>query len=69
MTDLNRKHAFSNVKSAVRSYAKDPTAKHAKQVEDAWREIRRMDGLSHWRERRAARLNAHSGSERSKSAH
>lgn len=50
MTDLDRKFAWRNIKSAIRSYAKDPTARHAQEVEEAWREIRRMETLSHWRE-------------------
>jgi hypothetical protein len=58
MNDADRKHVWSKVKSAVRFYAKDPTAQSAEQVEDAWREIRRMDSMSHWREWRSATLNA-----------
>lgn len=65
MNDPNRKHTWSIVRSAVRSYAKDPTAQHAVQVEEAWSEIRRMDSLSHWREWREARLNARNASGRS----
>lgn len=60
----HRKHAWSNVKSAVRSYAKDPTAMNAEEVESAWAEIRRIDNLQQWREWHA-RFNAgnteHSG--------
>jgi len=69
MTDLNRKDAWSNIKTAIRSYAKDPTDQHAREVEDAWREMRRMDSLSDWREWRAARLNAHNGLGQSGQAH
>ncbi|MDX1425383.1 MAG: hypothetical protein R3322_19705 [Kiloniellales bacterium] len=58
MSDLNRKYAWSNIKSAIRSYAKDPTAQHAKQVEEAWKEIRKMETPSHWPEWRAARFDA-----------
>ncbi len=50
MTDLNRKYAWRNVKSAIRSYAKDPTSQHAREVEEAWKEIRRMETVSHWRQ-------------------
>lgn len=50
MTDLNRKDAWNNIKSAVRCYAKDPTALNAQEVEEAWKEIRRMETVSHWRE-------------------
>ena len=65
MNDADRKHAWSNAKAAVRSYAKDPTAQSAERVEEAWNMIGRMDSLSHWRERREARLNARSVSARS----
>jgi hypothetical protein len=65
MTDLNRKYAWSNIKSAIRSYAKDPTAQHARKVEEAWMEIRRMETVSNWREWQATRLNADNRSDRS----
>ena len=65
MNDLDRKHAWLNAKAEVRSYAKDPTAQNAEQVEEAWDMIRRIDSLSHWREWREARLNARSVSARS----
>jgi hypothetical protein len=65
MTDLNRKYAWYNIKSAIRSYAKDPTDQHAKQVEDAWKEIRRMETVSHWGEWREASLNIRNASGRS----
>ncbi len=48
-----RKHAWSSIRSAVRSYAKDPTATNAEQVELAWAEMRRMDNLEQWRQWRA----------------
>ena len=64
MTDLDRKDAWRNIKSAIRSYAKDPTAQNALEVEEAWRDIRRMDNLLHWREWREARLNARNASDR-----
>ena len=68
MSDEERKHAWSKAKTAVRSYAKDPTTQNAKQVEDAWSRIRQMDSLSHWRERRAARLHGRDGAARSRHA-
>ena len=62
--NFHRKRAWSNVKSAVRSYAKNPTATNAEQVESAWAEIRRIDNLQQWRQWRT-RFNAgnteHSG--------
>lgn len=48
-----RKHAWSSIRSAVRSYAKDPTATNAEQVELAWAEMRRIDNLVQWRQWRA----------------
>lgn len=48
-----RKHAWSSIRSAVRSYAKDPTATNAEQVELAWAEMRRIDNLEQWRQWRA----------------
>jgi hypothetical protein len=69
MTDLNRKYAWYNIKSAIRTYAKDPTDQHAKQVEDAWREIRQIETVSHWGEWQSARLSAGDGSSRSGRAH
>lgn len=65
----NRKHALSDAKSAVRSYAKDPTAQHAREVEQTWSEVRRMDSLLHWREWREARLNMRNAVKRSRQAH
>jgi hypothetical protein len=69
MTDPNRKYAWYNIKSAIRAYAKDPTDQHAQRVEDAWREIRRTETVSHWREWQSARLNAGDGSNRSGRVH
>ncbi len=58
MTDLDRKYAWYTIKSAIRSYAKDPTPQHAQKVEEAWKEIRRMETVSHWREWQAKRFEA-----------
>jgi hypothetical protein len=58
MTDLNRKYAWHSIKSAIRSYAKDPTPQHAEKVEDAWKEMRRMEAASHWRDWQTMRLDA-----------
>lgn len=69
MNDLDRKYAWSNVKSAIRSYAKNPTGQHAMQVEEAWKEIRRTDSVSNWREWRAARLSTDYGSGQSRQGH
>lgn len=48
--NTHRKRAWSSIKSAVRSYAMDPTATNAQQVELAWAEMRRIDNLEQWRE-------------------
>ncbi len=65
MADLDRKYAWRNVKSAVRSYAKDPTPQHAEQVENAWKAIRRMETVSHWREWPARRFETGKSSRQS----
>ena len=64
MTVLIRKYAWDTIRSATRSYAKHPTDHHAQKVEEAWKEMRRMESLSHWREWREARLNQTNGSDR-----
>ena len=56
MNDPERKRAWKEAKAAVRAYSKDPTDSNAAYVEVAWREIRRMDGVSFWREWHSARL-------------
>lgn len=68
MTNIDRKYAWANVKSAVRSYAKDPTDQHARQVEAAWREVRRTDSASRWRDWQAVRASASNGTGRSRQA-
>ena len=57
MTDLDRRLAWSRVRAAVRSYAKDPTNQSAEQVEEAWSAIRQLDRMSHWQAWKEARLN------------
>jgi hypothetical protein len=56
MTDPKRKRAWKEARAAVRAYSKDPSDSNAATVEVAWREIRRMDGISFWREWQAATL-------------
>jgi hypothetical protein len=51
-----RQQAWSEVKGAVRAYARDPSTGNAQRVEAAWREIRRMQAVSFWRDWQAARL-------------
>lgn len=58
MNDPERKRAWKEARAAVRAYSKDPTDSNAAYVEVAWREIRRMDGVSVWREWHAARMTA-----------
>ena len=65
MTDPNRKYAWGQIKSAIRSYAKDPTDRNAQEVEAAWREIRRTESVSFWREWQAMRFDAKTSSGRS----
>lgn len=61
MNDPQRKRAWKQARAAVRAYSKDPSEINAATVEVAWREIRRMDGVSFWREWQAARLTALEG--------
>ena len=56
MNDPERKRAWKEARAAVRAYSKDPSDSNAAHVEVAWREIRRMDSVSFWREWQAARL-------------
>jgi hypothetical protein len=54
MNDPERKRAWKEARAAVRAYSKDPSDSNAAYVEVAWREIRRTDGVSFWREWQAA---------------
>ena len=56
MTDPERKQAWKQARAAVRAYSRDPSDSNAAHVEVAWREIRRMDGVTFWREWSAAKL-------------
>ena len=58
MNDPDRKRAWKEARAAVRAYSRDPSESNAAYVEVAWREIRRMDGVSFWREWQAARLTS-----------
>jgi hypothetical protein len=57
MIDPERKQAWKQARAAVRAYSKDPSDSNAAHVEVAWREIRRMDGVSFWREWHVAKLS------------
>lgn len=57
MIDPERKQAWKRARAAVRAYSKDPSDSNAANVEVAWRQIRRMDGVSFWREWQTARLS------------
>lgn len=63
MNDSERKRAWKEARAAVRAYSRDPSDSNAAYVEVAWREIRRMDGISIWREWHAARLSLQAGPE------
>ncbi len=56
MNDPERKRAWKEARASVRAYSKDPSDSNAAYVEVAWREIRRMDGVSFWREWQSAKL-------------
>ncbi len=61
MKDPQRKRAWRQARAAVRAYSRDPSEINAATVEVAWREIRRMDGVSFWRDWQAAKLTASEG--------
>jgi ribosomal protein L32E len=44
-----RHDAMERAKLAVRAYAREPSEKHAREVEEAWRRIRRFDAVVRWR--------------------
>ena len=58
MNAAERKQAWKQARAAVRAYSRDPSENNAITVENAWREIRRMDSVSFWREWQTARLSA-----------
>jgi hypothetical protein len=47
--ETQRRAAFQEIKQAVRAYLRDPSPDHARQVESAWRRIRRLDSVVQWR--------------------
>jgi hypothetical protein len=57
MIDPERKQAWRQARAAVRAYSKDPSDSNAAHVELAWQRIRRMDGVSFWREWHVATLS------------
>lgn len=58
MNAVNRKEAWIQAKAAVRAYSRNPSETNAVIVENAWREIRRMDSVSFWREWQTTTLSA-----------
>ncbi len=64
MIDPERKQAWKQARAAVRAYSKNPSDRNAAEVEVAWQEIRRMDGVSFWREWQAGKLNHSKPNER-----
>ena len=44
-----RHEALGGAKLAVRAYAREPSEEHARQVDEAWRRVRWIDGLIRWR--------------------
>jgi hypothetical protein len=56
MIDPERKQAWQQARAAGRAYSKNPSDSNAAHVEVAWRKIRRMDGVSFWRDWQAAKL-------------
>lgn len=57
MNDPERKQAWRQARAAVRVYSRNPSESNAAHVEVAWREIRRMDGVSFWRAWQASEPN------------
>ena len=44
-----RREAVEGAKLAVRAYAREPSEEHAREVDEAWRRVRRIDALVQWR--------------------
>ena len=50
----NRKDAFQAAKLAVRAYARDPSPANEAAVAEAFRRIRRLNGVARWRKAASA---------------
>jgi hypothetical protein len=50
LESMQRREAMRAAKLAVRSYARDPSAANAADVEMAWQKLRQLDGVSRWRQ-------------------
>jgi hypothetical protein len=59
-----RREAMEGAKLAVRAYARDPSAEHAREVAEAWRQVRRMEALAGWRRAPLAQVGSPSSTKR-----
>lgn len=50
LASMQRREAMQAAKLAVRSYARDPSAANAADVETAWQRLRQLDGVARWRD-------------------
>lgn len=45
-----RRQALEAAKLAVRAYVREPSEENATEVENAWRQVRRLQGVLRWRQ-------------------
>ena len=60
----DRKKAFAAAKSAVHVYARDPSDRHAADVQAAWKVVKDLESSSFWRQWRSARLMSSDSTDR-----
>ena len=54
---MQQRHLWSAAKLAVRAYARDPSARNAAEVQQAWQRIRQSESLAVWRGMKPRRLD------------
>ena len=54
---MQQRHLWSAAKLAVRAYAKDPSARNAAEVQQAWQRIRQSESLAIWKGMKPRRLD------------
>ena len=58
MQEDPRVQAYEAVRIALRKFADSPTGNNLQEAESAWRELRRLNALSLWRDWKNSKLNA-----------
>ena len=53
---MKQRQLWSAAKLAVRAYARDPSARNAMEVQQAWQRIRQSESLSIWKGMKPRRL-------------